>query len=154
MVAVAAGASANFAFGGSIIENVVIDSTLLIAKTWPDGIDTALTVVYLTVILGLPLLGYVFMFLDYRRYLRSLRRAMVFVSKVTPFTPYWVLKERPPCFAALDLHAPCSEEDVLSAYRERVKSLHPDRGGDMQNFLRLQQHFEQAMHLVRGQGDS
>jgi hypothetical protein len=127
----------------------VENSLILIAKTWPDGVDTALTVVYLAVILGLPLLGYVFMYLDTRRYLRSLRRAMVFVSKVTPFTPYWVLKERPPCFEALDLRAPCSEEDVLSAYRERVKLLHPDRGGDMQKFLRLQRHFEQAMDLVR-----
>ncbi|NOY43337.1 MAG: hypothetical protein GXP26_16070 [Planctomycetes bacterium] len=124
---------------------------ILIAKTWPDGIDATLTVVYLALIIGLPLLGYVFMFLDFRRYLRSLRRAMVLVAQATPFTPYWALKERPPCLEALDLWPSCSEEDVLSAYRERVKSLHPDSGGDMQKFLKLQQHFEQALHLVRGQ---
>jgi len=129
-------------------------SLVLLAKTWPDGIDALLTGTYLLVIFGLPLLGYVFMYLDYRRYLRSLRRAMVFVAKVAPFTPYWALKDRPPCLEALDLRAPCSEEDVLSAYRERVKSLHPDRGGDMQKFLKLQKHFEQAMHLVRGSGGS
>ncbi len=126
----------------------VLTAEVLLAKTWPDGIDVFLTVSYLVVALGLPLLGYVFMVLDFRRYLRSLRRAMVFVAKVTPFTPYWVTKERPPCFEALDLRLPCSEEEVLSAYRQRVKSLHPDRGGDMRQFLRLQQHFEQAMHFV------
>ena len=128
--------------------------SLLIAKSWPDGIDALLTAGYLAVILGLPLLGYVLMFQDYRKYLRSLRRAMVFVAEVTTQTPYWARKERPPCLVALDLQIPCTEEDVLSAYRERVKSLHPDRGGDMQKFLRLQRNFEQAMHLVRGQGDS
>jgi hypothetical protein len=29
-----------------------------------------------------------------------------------------------------------------------VKRLHPDRGGDRREFLRLQAHFEQAMALV------
>jgi len=55
---------------------------------------------------------------------------------------------------ALDLRPPCSEEEVLAAYRQRAKSLHPDRGGDLEKFLRLQQHFEQALHLVRDPVDS
>jgi hypothetical protein len=38
---------------------------------------------------------------------------------------------------------------VLAAYRTRVKDLHPDRGGDLKQFLQLQKHFEQAMHLAR-----
>jgi len=52
---------------------------------------------------------------------------------------------------ALELRLPCTEEQVLAAYRRRVKALHPDRGGDLQQFLRLQKHFEQALHLARCQ---
>jgi curved DNA-binding protein CbpA len=43
---------------------------------------------------------------------------------------------------------PCTADDVLAAYRRKVKSLHPDRGGDRREFLRLQTHFEQAMAFV------
>lgn len=87
---------------------------------------------------------------DIRQYVRSLRRALVAVSRVAaPLTPYWVMLDRPPCLRELGLDDACTEEQVLAAYRERVKSLHPDRGGDLKQFLRLQRHFEQAMHLAR-----
>jgi|GEM_PF-1120765 len=117
---------------------------------WPDGIDASLTVCVLAVMFGIPLLGYVAMVVDFRRYLRSLRRALVVVSGVMPVLPYWSLLQRPACLRALDLDLPCTEEEVLAAYRERAKSLHPDRGGDLQEFLRLQKYFEQALQLVRG----
>ena len=118
---------------------------------WPDGVDWALTLTYLAIILGVPLLGYLVMYLDFRRYLRSLRRALVLVVHSVGNMPYWALRERPGCLAALDLYLPCTEEEVMAAYRERVKELHPDRGGDLQQFLRLQKQFEQALHLVRCQ---
>ena len=122
------------------------------APPWPDGVDGALTLTYVTLILGLPLLGYLLMYLDFRRWLRSLRRAMVFVAhSVQSSMPYWAISERPGCLAAFDLRLPCTEEDVMAAYRERVKALHPDRGGDLQEFLRLQKQLEQALHLVRCQ---
>ena len=128
---------------------------LLIANDsppWPDGLDGALTLTYVVLILGLPLLGYLLMYLDFRRWLRSLRRAMVFVAhSVQSSMPYWAISERPGCLAALDLRLPCTEQDVMAAYRERVKALHPDRGGDLREFLRLQKQFEQALHLVRCQ---
>ena len=116
---------------------------------WPDGIDASLTACVLAVMFGIPLLGYVAMVADVRRHLRSLRRALVVVSGVMPVIPYWALLERPACLRALDLELPCTEEEVLAAYRERAKSLHPDRGGDLQEFLRLQKYFEQAIQLSR-----
>jgi len=118
---------------------------------WNEGLNGPLLVGFLLFALGLPLLGYVFMFLDIRRYLRSLRRALVMVAEAMPGMAYWAaIRSRPPCLIALDLRLPCGEQEVLAAYRERVKLLHPDRGGDLQKFLKLQRDFERAMHLVRG----
>lgn len=121
------------------------------ATDWPDDIDASLTVFYLTLFFGLPLLGYVAMVIDFRRYLRSLRRALVVVSQSMPTMPYWALLQRPTCLQAFGLELPCTEAELLAAYRERAKSLHPDHGGDLEQFLRLQRHFDEALILVRGE---
>jgi hypothetical protein len=89
--------------------------------------------------------------IDFRRWLRSLRRALMVVQQYVWDVPYWAHSQCPACLQALDLELPCTEEDVLAAYRELAKSMHPDRGGDLQQFLRLQKHFEHAMKLVRGE---
>lgn len=118
--------------------------------SWPDGVDLAALALFGLLAVGLPALGYVFMALDIRRYLRSLRRALVLVASVTlRRPPNWSLRDCPPCLQTFGLKLPCSEQEVLAAYRELVKEMHPDRGGEMRQFLRLQQHFEQAMHLAR-----
>jgi hypothetical protein len=120
-----------------------------LAKSWPDGIDAVITAVYLAIAFGIPLLGYVLMALNIRAYLRSLGRAVVVVARSVPTIPYWVQSDRPTCLEALGLQLPITESDVLAAYRQRVKQLHPDRGGDLQKFLKLQRHFEQAQNLAR-----
>jgi hypothetical protein len=120
------------------------------AAPWPTGIDWPILAAYLLLALGLPLLGYVGLALDIRAYLRSLRqRALVLVSNFRPELPEWVRRGTPRCIQALGLTMPCTAEDVLSAYRGKVKQLHPDRGGNRRDFLRLQAHFEEAMALVR-----
>jgi hypothetical protein len=116
--------------------------------SWPDGIDWTVTVGYLALAFGMAMLGYVCMALDIRAYLRSLRRALVLVSHYRLELPEWVRRDTPPCILALGLKMPCTAGDVLAAYRHKVKKLHPDRGGDRREFLRLQAHFEQAMALV------
>ena len=116
---------------------------------WPDSLDAAVTLTFLASILFIAVLGYVFMFLDYRAYLRSLGRALVRVVNYLPHVPEWACVETPRCIAALGLQMPCSEQDLLQAYRNRVKLLHPDRGGDKRRFLALQQNFEEALaHLA------
>jgi hypothetical protein len=118
------------------------------SKSWPDGLDAAAILWYLAVAFGVPILGYVFMLLDYRAYLRSLRRVIMVVSGYRNELPEWVRRSTPQCILALGLVMPCTADEVLAAYRRRVKQLHPDRGGDRREFLRLQAHFEQAMALV------
>jgi hypothetical protein len=120
------------------------------ATTWPDGIDWAVTVSYLALAFGSAALGYVCLALDIRAYLRSLRRALVVISHYRVELPEWVRRDTPRCVLALGLTLPCTQADILSAYRRKVKRLHPDRGGDRREFLRLQTHFEQAMALVAG----
>ena len=114
------------------------------------GADPAMVVLFLAVAFGIPALGLVLMTSDIRRYLRSLGRALVVVTyAVRPGIPYWARRRRPPCLETLDLELPCTEEQVLAAYRRKVKQMHPDRGGSLQKFLQLQRHYEQAMYLAR-----
>ena len=123
-----------------------------VVKPWPDPIDVAALVAFMAIAIGLPIFGHVLMVIDVRRYLRSLRRALVVLTRsVTPSSPYWARRDRPPCLETLDLALPCTEEQVLAAYRRKVKELHPDKGGSLHKFLQLQRHFEQAMYLVRSQ---
>jgi hypothetical protein len=123
-------------------------------RAWPDGVDATALLLFAAIAFGLPLFGYWLMAIDIRAYLRSLRRALVVVARAATTTPYWAARrDCPPCLQALELDLPCTEEQVLAAYRQRVKELHPDRGGDLQQFLRLQKHFEQAMHLARSQAN-
>ena len=115
---------------------------------WPDGIDWVVTAAYLALIVGSPIAGYVGMALDVRAYLRSLRRALVVIRHYRMELPDWIRRDRPRCIQALGLTLPCTTDEVLSAYRMKVKCVHPDRGGDCREFLRLQEHFEQAMSLA------
>jgi hypothetical protein len=115
---------------------------------WPDGIDGTVTLLYLALPLGIMIAGYTCMVLDFRAYLRSLRRALVVITNYRLELPAWVIRDTPRCIQALGLTLPCTTEDVLAAYRQKVKLLHPDRGGDRRQFLKLQQHFEQAMALL------
>lgn len=116
--------------------------------SWPTGIDWAATMGYLALAFGLPILGYICMVLDFRAYLRSLRRAIMVVTGYRTELPEWMRRNTPRCILALDLTMPCTEEDILNVYRRKVKQLHPDRGGDRRKFLQLQAHFEQAMAFV------
>src|SRR3954464_9673470 len=115
---------------------------------WPDGIDWVVTAAYFALIVGVVFAGYACMVLDIRAYLRSLRRALVLITHYRMDLPDWVRKDKPRCIQALGLKLPCTTDEVLSAYRTKVKEVHPDRGGDSREFLRLQQYFEQAMTLA------
>ncbi|HEY4234290.1 MAG TPA: J domain-containing protein [Lacipirellulaceae bacterium] len=121
-----------------------------LTKSWPDGIDWTVTLCYLALAFGLPLVGYICMVLDIRAYLRSLRRAIMVITGYQTDLPEWVRKNTPRCILALGLTMPCTAEEILAAYRRKVKLLHPDRGGDRREFLRLQAQFEEAMAFVAG----
>ncbi|MEM8866602.1 MAG: J domain-containing protein [Planctomycetota bacterium] len=116
---------------------------------WPDAVDWFALGVISALLVGAPLLGYVLLVLDIRAYYRSLRRALVTVRGYATRLPDWVRRDRPPCLEALGLTLPCTQQEVLAAYRERVKRLHPDAGGSRTQFAQLQQHFEQAMQLAK-----
>jgi hypothetical protein len=45
-------------------------------------------------------------------------------------------------FLTLGLTPEATEEEVKAAYRERVKQEHPDQGGDVQEFIRIQEAYE------------
>lgn len=51
--------------------------------------------------------------------------------------------------SVLGLTQPVTVEDVKQAYLEKAKTAHPDRGGDKQEFVRLQQAFERATEYAQ-----
>jgi len=51
--------------------------------------------------------------------------------------------------SVLGLTQPVTVEDVKQAYLEKAKTAHPDRGGDKQEFVRLQRAFEQATEYAQ-----
>jgi hypothetical protein len=51
------------------------------------------------------------------------------------------------CLQILNLSVPCTEAEVKGAYRKLVKSAHPDGGGSQEQFLALQEAYEQALRL-------
>lgn len=57
--------------------------------------------------------------------------------------------ERLEFLAVLGLAPPVTEEDVKQAYLDKAKTAHPDHGGDVENFKRLQEAFEQATEYAR-----
>lgn len=116
---------------------------------WPDGLDLTLTALFLLAAFVLPATGYFFMVADYRAYLRSLRRFLAHYVAPPAGSPDWAYVQTPRCVAAFGLTLPCTEEDLMGAYRRRVKQLHPDHGGDKRRFLLTQQQFEEALQVVR-----
>lgn len=116
---------------------------------WPVASELVAVLGFLGLIIILPALGYFFMVADYRAYLRSFHRAIARVLPRDSSLPEWALEETPRCVEVFGLRMPCDEEELKAAYREKIKNLHPDRGGDQQRFLVLQRHFEEALELVR-----
>jgi hypothetical protein len=116
---------------------------------FPDFVDALALAVAATILIGVLVLGHVLMIVDFRRYLRSLRRTLIVIANYLPHIPAWAKAETPRSLLALGLRMPCNEDDVLRAYRKKVKRLHPDRGGDQRRFLLLQADFEQALAYVR-----
>ncbi len=66
-----------------------------------------------------------------------------------PALPAWARHETPGCLKALGLSLPCTERQVKNAYLQLAEQLHPDRGGDRREFLRLQRQFEQSLQFLR-----
>ena len=101
-------------------------------------------------LLCLPLLGYWFLTLDIRSYLRALNRKMMVIYQGTrDVIPAWARRSNPLYFEALGLDDDCTEQDIKDAYRRLAEELHPDRGGDRARFLALKDHQRNALDHVR-----
>jgi hypothetical protein len=59
-------------------------------------------------------------------------------------TPSGIEDPVEPSFAVLGLPPDASTEEVRSAYRDRVKEVHPDHGGDEASFRRIQEAYATA----------
>jgi hypothetical protein len=57
--------------------------------------------------------------------------------------------QHPECLSVLGLLPPVTLEDVKQAYLAKAMTMHPDRGGDRDQFVRLQKAFEEANEFVK-----
>lgn len=103
---------------------------------------------FITIAFGLPLLGWLAAVIDYRAYLRRIHGALVVIRRYRLDAPLWALRDRPVCLQELGLAPGCTRDEVMSAYRQRVKKVHPDHGGDRRRFDQLQKNFREAIQLV------
>jgi hypothetical protein len=121
---------------------------LAASRAWPDAIDLTMTVMLLGSVLAMSFAGYVLCALDVRAWIRSLRRVLVVVVDRGPRFVSW-FAETPHCLRTFGLKLPCTEEELRRAYRQLAKTLHPDRGGDLRRFKRLQEDFEESLGEIR-----
>lgn len=61
---------------------------------------------------------------------------------------------RPKCMATLGLSPPYALADVKQAYFAKARGSHPDTGGDVASFLKVQKAFEQATDYVLARASS
>ena len=122
---------------------------LLLAIQEFDSVDLTVIGFYLFIVIGAPLLGYWFMVLDIRAYLRALKGALMVIKDHLPGVPEWAKQHTPGCIRSLGLDLPCTEQDVKRACRQLAEKLHPDRGGDRSRFMLLQKQFEEALKFIR-----
>lgn len=45
----------------------------------------------------------------------------------------------------LDLQPPCTPEDIKQAFRKKARAVHPDKGGEQEDFIRLQAAYLRAL---------
>ncbi len=122
---------------------------LLASPPWPDTIDISAIILFMAATLGIPLLGYLLLYVDLRTYYRALKGVLVRVTVHFPTVPAWARHETPGCMRALGLRLPCTESELKKAYRALAEKHHPDRGGDPQQFHRLHEQFEAALEFLR-----
>ena len=69
------------------------------------------------------------------------------------FTGYIALNEKtqPSCWEVLGVLPDATEEMILSAYRSKTKSTHPDKGGSVAGFVALNEAKDIALATVRNQ---
>jgi ferredoxin len=56
-------------------------------------------------------------------------------------------------FEVLLLDPDATEEEVVEAYRERVKEVHPDQGGSIEEFRAVKQAYDELLSMDLGTGD-
>jgi len=56
-------------------------------------------------------------------------------------------------FEVLSVEPGATEAEVVSAYRERVKDVHPDQGGSVEQFRAVKEAYEELMEMDLDEGD-
>ena len=118
-------------------------------RAWPDGIDLSILIALGITVIAALIFGLGYWFVDFRAWLRACGRKLVLVRDYLPQIPLWARHKTPRSLRVFGLKLPCNEQDLLQAYRQMVKGIHPDHGGDLEVFMKLQTDFEEARIFLR-----
>lgn len=69
-------------------------------------------------------------------------------SQVTQESPTSNDSSTPTCLRELGLGMPCTIEEIRNAYHEKARACHPDRGGDVRQFVALKHAYEEALSVL------
>lgn len=132
-----------------LLQSLLLGQVSSSSHTWPDAIDVSILVVLGIVVLAAFIFGFGFWFVDLRAWLRACGRGLILVRDYLPQIPLWARHKTPRSLRVFGLKLPCDEQDLLQAYRQMVKGIHPDHGGDLETFMQLQTEFEQARKFLQ-----
>jgi hypothetical protein len=60
--------------------------------------------------------------------------------------------DQPQCLTYFGLKLPTNSDSLKAVYRERIKQVHPDHGGSVDNFRELQSQYETALAFINRTG--
>lgn len=110
----------------------------------PDTFDWVVTIGFVVFVSLAIIAGIFFSLVDLQACYRAWRKVLIVMRDYLPSIPRWAKHRTPHCLLVFNLKLPCTQTQLLQAYRQLVKTMHPDVGGDLQQFMKLQSEFEQA----------
>jgi hypothetical protein len=83
----------------------------------------------------------------FRAYEAARQANRVFVESYVYGTTH-AARALPPCLSLLGLSWPCTAQEIKQAFRSKVKTVHPDHGGNSADFQALHRAYKEALTLV------
>ncbi len=93
--------------------------------TPPDTFDWVVTIGFGSFIFLAIIAGIFFSLVDLQACYRAWRKVLIVMRDYLPSIPRWAKHRTPHCLLVFNLKLPCTQTQLLQAYRQLVKTMHP-----------------------------